>query len=279
MPCEPRKAGFRSCYLRPSSQKAVTKPPISRVNSIVFLQEPSHTRFDLRFRLFGFPVRVHPLFWAVTALLAWQPGQDVAPRVLLIWMAAVFVSILIHELGHALAARYFGASAHIVLYSFGGLAITHPEPRYVWDRVAISFAGPAAGFLFALIIVVALAASGHAGQFLLHWIPIRFKPFTDANLNELIGQLLEINILWGLVNLLPIFPLDGGRISRNLFMRYDWNDGLRKSWLLSMGTAIGLAVYLLVQAGGQPSFKVFMLGYLAYLNYQEMNPMGPRNPW
>jgi len=244
----------------------------------VFLQEPAPTRADLNFNLLGFPVRVHPMFWLITALLAWN-SDGVEPQVLLLWIVSVFVSIVIHELGHAWMARYFGASAHIVLYSFGGLAVSHPEPRNVWDRVAISFAGPAAGFLFALIIVAALAGSGRNVEFVLDWVPIRYNLFAERNLNLLIFNLLYINILWGLVNLLPIFPLDGGQIARNLFMRYDWRSGLRNSQLLSMGVAIALAVYLIAQSGGRPDVTVFMLGYLAFLNYQEMYPSGPRNPW
>lgn len=244
----------------------------------MFLQEPAPTRADLNFNLLGFPVRVHPMFWLITVLLAWR-SSGVRPQELLLWVLSVFVSIVIHELGHAWMARYFGAAAHIVLYSFGGLAVSHPEPRNVWDRVAICFAGPAAGFLFALIIVAALAASGQHPTFIFDWIPIQFNGFAERNLNLLIDYLLYINILWGLVNLLPIFPLDGGQIARNLFMRYDWRGGLRNSQLLSMGVAIALAVYLIAQSGGRPDVTVFMLGYLAFLNYQEMYPSGPRNPW
>lgn len=247
----------------------------------MFLQEPSRTQFDLNFSLLGFPVRVHPLFWLITVALAWD-SNGVKPQELLLWVVSVFVSIVIHELGHAWMARYFGASAHIVLYSFGGLAVSHPEPRNVWDRVAICFAGPAAGFLFALVIAAALAASGQHVTFIWNWIPIRFDGFAEPNLNLLVFYLLYINCLWGLVNLLPIYPLDGGQIARNLFMHYDWRAGLRNSQRLSMGVAIALAVYLLaqsVQAGGRPDVTVFMLGYLAYLNYQEMNPSGMRGPW
>ena len=65
--------------------------------------EPNRTPYDLRFNLFGIPVRVHPLFWLVAAILG--AGSDPDPIELLLWIGTVFVSILIHEMGHALAAR------------------------------------------------------------------------------------------------------------------------------------------------------------------------------
>jgi stage IV sporulation protein FB len=245
----------------------------------VFLQEPTPTRADLNFNLLGFHVRVHPLFWLITVLLAWSPGASIPPQVLLLWVVSVFVCILVHELGHAWMARYYGASAHIVLYSFGGLASYSPSPRNVWNRVAIALAGPGAGFLFAALILAAIAATGRKITLELDLFPFRFDPFDDPNVNRLIINLLFINWLWGLFNLLPIYPLDGGQVSRNLFMRYDWRDGLRKAGWLSIGVAVALAVYLLRESGGRPGFNVMMLGYLAFLNYQEMNPRGPRSPW
>ena len=86
------------------------------------------TAYDLRFRLLGVPVRIHPLFWLVACLLGgpWLEGRWGAGY-LLLWVACVFVSILVHELGHVLAGRAFGARGHILLYSFGGLAIGRPS--------------------------------------------------------------------------------------------------------------------------------------------------------
>ncbi|MCH8921713.1 MAG: peptidase, partial [Planctomycetes bacterium] len=83
------------------------------------MAEPPKTQFDLHFSLFGFPVRISPWFWAMSLLLGFRLGN---PKLLLMWVGVVFVSILIHELGHALAMRYYGWNARITLYAFGGLA-------------------------------------------------------------------------------------------------------------------------------------------------------------
>src|SRR5438067_1873655 len=82
------------------------------------------TPYDLRFSIFGIPVRVHPLFWVVTLLFASQGQHD--PKLMLIGVVCFFASILVHELGHALTAQYFGWPPHIVLYSCGGYASYTP---------------------------------------------------------------------------------------------------------------------------------------------------------
>ena len=86
----------------------------------MFAAEPAPTQFDLHFRIAGFPVRVHPLFWLMTLMMG---ARDDDPMTLLIWIGVVFLSILVHELGHALTMRYYGQDARIVLYMMGGLAI------------------------------------------------------------------------------------------------------------------------------------------------------------
>src|SRR5436309_2919858 len=108
--------------------------------------DPRPTPFDLRFRLLGVPVTVHPLFWLGAVVL----GIDIARRLdlLLIWVACVFVGVLVHEMGHALAARAFGSGeARIWLLMFGGLAMGGGRLWARWQRIAFSLAGPAAGFL------------------------------------------------------------------------------------------------------------------------------------
>ena len=87
----------------------------------MFFVEPPPTSYDLHFRVAGVPVRVHPLFWLATVFMGL--GADGDPIDVLLWVVAVFTCILVHELGHVLAFRYYGMSAHVVLHAFGGLAI------------------------------------------------------------------------------------------------------------------------------------------------------------
>src|SRR6266436_412360 len=86
--------------------------------------EPPQTPWDLNFEILKFPVRIHPYFWLVGLLLGLgATGEEDKGIQLLIWFVALFTSILIHELGHALMIRRFGRDAHIVLHAIGGLAI------------------------------------------------------------------------------------------------------------------------------------------------------------
>ena len=98
-------------------------------------------------------------------------------------------------------------------------------------------------------------------------------PITDnARLWYLIVTLLHINIYWGILNLMPIYPLDGGQVARELFIS-NTNDGLRMSLQLSIVTAIVLAVLAFTRY--ESPFMAFMFGYLAYLNYQQLSgPVG-----
>ena len=81
------------------------------------LSDPGTTQYDLRFSVLGIPVRVHPTFWFIGLLLGSATPQL---SLVAIWIGCLFLSILVHELGHALAARSFGWPPDIVLHGFGG---------------------------------------------------------------------------------------------------------------------------------------------------------------
>jgi Zn-dependent protease len=194
----------------------------------VFL-EPNRTPYDLRWRMLGTDVRVHPLFWLVSAVLGWGaysgPGGNVG--YLLLWVLCCFVSILLHEFGHVLVGRLFGSHGHIVLYSFGGLAIGSSELRARWQRVLVLFAGPAAQ----LVLAGLLWGSFHWTQWYRH-VPVTWLP----HLLVTYVMLLEINLAWPILNLLPVWPLDGGRITRELL------EGM----LGARGTTFALGLSLVV---------------------------------
>ena len=85
----------------------------------MFLADPPRTPYDLYFRLWGIPVRVHPLFWAVGLLISFAPGP---PLEMFIRLGVWFVSILVHEMGHAWMMRYYGWNPSVTLYAMGGFA-------------------------------------------------------------------------------------------------------------------------------------------------------------
>ena len=106
----------------------------------------SSTPYDLRFRLLGVPVRVHPLFWLTSAMLAGSRVSPTTSRSCSIWIGCVFVSILVHEYGHALMDKRFHGRRPSC--SRPGRALFSQRPRDPGQRLAVLLAGPGAGFLF-----------------------------------------------------------------------------------------------------------------------------------
>lgn len=200
------------------------------------LFEPDRTQFDLSWRMLGVPVRVHPLFWLVACLLGapWLEVRGVGT--LLLWIGCMFVSILVHEFGHVIAARSFGNRSHVVLYAFGGLAIPDGVPYRRWQRVVIYLAGPAAGFvLYGIARVVA---------------PYVLAEVQEVWVIDLFTMVFFMNLFWGLLNLLPIWPLDGGQVSRELFSAASARNGLRLSLGVSFLLAAVLALHCFLYSRG-----------------------------
>ena len=112
--------------------------------SFVLLNEPSPSQGDLHFSLLNIPVRVHPMFWLMGLILGSGGSRGLQPVVL--WVVAVFVSVLVHEMGHALVIRALGVQPWITLYGMGGLT-SHQGGRFrPQTQILVSLAGPAAGF-------------------------------------------------------------------------------------------------------------------------------------
>ncbi|MBN9518483.1 hypothetical protein J0H58_08190 [bacterium] len=233
--------------------------------------EPERTGYDLNFRLFGFPVRVHPWFWLVTLIFGANVFDPDRPEFILAWFAIAFVSLLVHELGHALAFRAFGVGSHIILYSFGGLAVPWDTLHGRWRRVAVSLAGPGAGFLLAAVVWATNQSAQWAGG-----APVAAFAYI---------ALLYVNLAWGAVNLLPVFPLDGGQVSQEVCLHFFRARGLRVALQISIGTAAVAAAYSLAcmlrlpavidflrqmpwwfPVGGLWTLALF--GVLAYQSYQ-----------
>ena len=99
------------------------------------------------FRLAGIPFAVTPYFWIGSAIFGANAAHGPNGMLLLaVWVACVFVSIVLHELGHALAARRFGVTPYVVLYQMGGATYLPGGIASRVERIFVSLAGPAAGF-------------------------------------------------------------------------------------------------------------------------------------
>lgn len=245
--------------------------------------EPPRSQGDIYFRLFGFPIRIHWMFWLVTIALSISTRERTPPVEVVIWAVAVTVSIIIHELGHAFLQRHYGGRPRIVLYGMGGLAICDDCDRSTRSQILIALAGPFAGFALAITILVLLRATGHGlllklfGQTLLEVgstdvmtgfpsMGVFWEPLANESANQMVGNLLQINILWGLVNLLPIYPLDGGQISREVCQIGNPRGGIILSLQISVAAAVAMAVFGLLFWNSW--YTALLFGYLAYMSFQ-----------
>ena len=161
----------------------------------------------IRFRLFGFPVTVEPWHWAILAFcggaLGIKESTDLLP--VLLFMAAGVVSIIIHELGHALTMRVFGGRhISIVLHGMGGHAISQGAPFSRGQHILISLAGPLLQAACGLLVLIAVITSADtsSGSTGLEVSPVY----------QLLDDFILVSLFWAILNLIPVYPMDGGQI-------------------------------------------------------------------
>ena len=219
---------------------------------------PTQTRYDLKWRMFGTEVRVTPFFWVASLILGFHYFED-GFEFLLIWIAVFFVSILVHEFGHIIVGRYYGSYGHIVLHGLGGLAIGSNNLANRWQRIAVSLGGPGAQLLFLLVpCLIVVGLMQHSAP------PIEMSLFgalgsktidyaRPSLLDATLDMMIVVNLFWPLINLIPVYPLDGGQVCRELIqMRLPGTRGVRMSLIVSMITAGVCAVLMLL--GGLRDF-------------------------
>jgi Zn-dependent protease/CBS domain-containing protein len=161
--------------------------------------------------LFGIDVRVHATFfllvgWVALSSLMHGQGWRMA-AVGVAYIVAVFAIIVMHELGHALTARRFGiATLDITLLPIGGISRLERMPSKPSEELLVAIAGPAVNFALALLLLLALVAMGTMGD-ALHLSLVG---------GSFLAKLLWTNVALMVFNLIPAFPMDGGRVLRAL---------------------------------------------------------------
>ena len=204
----------------------------------------------ISFSVFNIPVRVLPWFWITMVLIGNGLRADSRQAILelLLFVIAGFISILVHELGHALTARRFGNQVHIVLQAFGGYAAysgaTQTRPR----SIMITAAGPAIQIVLGVIALVLL----------------KTIPGLNHNSSYFLFVLGAISLVWAVLNLLPVLPLDGGRLVESALgpARQKltlWISGLT-------GAAVAALAFLYY---GQPFIAIFMAMF-AYQSFKAL---------
>ncbi|MFM7516302.1 MAG: site-2 protease family protein [Pirellula sp.] len=272
--------------------------------------EPTPSPYDWRFSLMGFPVRVLWLFWVITAALGYNMAMGTnqqlsrigtAPGVfplLIIWILCVMVSVLIHELGHALAFRYYGIESNVVLYAMGGMAI--PTAGFSFNRsggrrrlthanhIVISLAGPLLQFVSAIAVACLAYALGFFVPTAYDWFewlnpPGISNPWANEGLTirdpwtfAIFDFYVLVSIWWPLFNLLPVYPLDGGHIVQHTAAIVRRSDGYQEAYMI--GAAFGfLVAWWFFQRGSGLNALLFLS--LAMNNVQALQRFGGPPRW
>src|SRR3954451_16810784 len=207
---------------------------------------PAGGRRAVAFHVFGFPVRIDLSFVIVLGFLGLS-GPVTVSR-LVAWVVIGAVSVLAHELGHALTARTTGAEPIIDLYGFGGVTrFRPPRPLSRSRQLSISIAGPLVG------VVVGLAL----------YVGVSRDATTPGSLADYALQAaIFVNLGWGLLNLLPILPLDGGAVLAEL-LPGDQVARRRRAAYVSVVIAGGVVV---VAFNYHQTYGALLAAFLAFDN-------------
>jgi Zn-dependent protease len=250
------------------------------------LAEPQPSPYDLHFSLFGIPVRIAWTFWLMPLVLGYElvrlidrsvPNSP-GPLVLMVMcVLGVLASLLIHELGHALMMRRYGLHAGIVLYHFGGLAIplaSHRPGRTARQltpaaNIAITAAGPFAQLAAAAIVIGGLMWFGYSSPILADLLEDLW-PGDRQPIVSVIGFVLAYfflwpSIFWAVLNLVPVLPLDGGQITRELIALFRGPPLL--AWQISLFAAVLAAVW---GYRNDQLFLMILFASLAYSSFEQL---------
>jgi len=204
-------------------------------------------------RLFGVPVRFHFTFWLVVVWLIFLGAggkQSLAGNAL--YVLGLFLSVLLHEAGHAAAARQYSIKTlEIVMLPLGGLSRLERQPKPA-EEFWVALSGPLVNFVIGAAMLGWTYARGGA-VLLGHW-----QNATDENL---VARLAVANLILAFFNLLPAFPMDGGRVMRSLLAaRRSLEEATRLT--ARMGTVIAalLGLYGLLSAN-------FLFVFIAFFIY------------
>ena len=209
----------------------------------------------MNFKIFNIPVTVKWSFWILSLLIgsnfARQTNGRTALPILASFVGILFVSILIHELGHALWARWYGMTPSIEIHLFGGTArYTGTKQLTHGQNLMISLAGPVSNILL-------------AG---LSFIFILFLAYLNVGVNDkILSMIVFINLFLGIFNLLPLYPMDGGYALNAGLKKWKGPTGAKLSYQISFIMALAFAS-LSFYTGN--SIMALMLGYFAFLSYK-----------
>lgn len=227
------------------------------------------------FSIAGTAVRIHLTFFlllAFFALLGWTRGGPLVAVDQVVFIVLLFVCVVLHEFGHVFAARRYGIrTSDVTLLPIGGVASLERMPEKPGQEIVVALAGPAVNLVIALALVLVLGASFDLSQL----------AQLELATQSLTGRVAAANVVLCVFNLIPAFPMDGGRVLRALLaisMGYtratrvaaNIGQGLAFAFallgLLGNPLLILIAVFIFLAASGEAGYvqaREYTRGYLA----------------
>lgn len=224
----------------------------------------------VRFSLFGVSVSIQPAVLLMLSILGWVFAAESAPLGLSVSLFAVvgFICLLSHEMGHAIVGRMLGGGTPRVVISWLGGDCCNADGVFTrMQGVIMTAAGPLCTLIeagVALLLLCAVCGNMQDGLYLAQQaiygnVPSAYlEVYSPAHL-LFAAYMVQIGFWWTVLNLLPIFPLDGGQMMHGLM------ESPRRMHMISLFVA-SFGIVFCVALGFW--FMVIFLGFLAYLNYR-----------
>lgn len=193
------------------------------------------------------PITIYPAFWLFSSLIGLLLGEGSFIQ-MFIWVGIIFISVLFHEFGHALTAMAFGQSPKIELVAMGGLTYHDGEKLSFWKQFFITLNGPLFGFLI-VIGATLLMKLGYAPSFL--------------------QNIRMVNLIWTIVNLLPVLPLDGGQLMRIVLEGIFHAKGIRYAMFISTLIAFTFSLILFLTQNFLGGALFFLFAFENFDSYRK----------
>lgn len=188
---------------------------------------------------FRIPITIHPFFWLTALIIGFfNSGGNLTGMVM--WLGVIFVSVLVHEFGHATTAFLFGLNPSIELVALGGMTVYPSGKLSLWKQFFIVLNGPIFGFLL----------------FGIAWGLLKLQ--ISPTLHQLFTLFFWVNLVWTALNLVPVMPLDGGQLLRIAFEGLFGTKGLKYSLIIGIVVAILLSILFFF-------LQSFLIGALFFL--------------
>ncbi|MEZ6140687.1 MAG: hypothetical protein R3B84_08970 [Zavarzinella sp.] len=235
-------------------------------------QQPYRSPFELRWRMAGIEFRVTPTFWIIALLIAYFVIGRFHPALMAVDVACIFVSLVFGLLVRGLVYRSYGLRSVAVLQDLGSSVTPEAEPPFTIQRIVAALSTPAAAFALFMLVRITNKEFNWARS---------HPPYTVFAYIIL----YYVNLVWGILSLLPVFPMSGGVVIKEILTKFSPINGLRATFILSFLIGAAYCVYCIMVLTNNMErvmvtkdlplpanlFAAFIFGFLAYQNLMILN--------